>query len=280
MRVAREIAEVRAFVSQARTQSNSVGLVPTMGCFHEAHLSLMRRAREEEDVVVVSLFVNPTQFGPNEDFEDYPRDFDRDAILAQGEGVDLIFAPSVEEMYPGEAMTTVSVARLTEGLCGAYRKGHFEGVATVCLKLFGSVQPDRAYFGEKDYQQLQVMRRMVRDLDQPLEIVGLPTVREPDGLAMSSRNQRLTQEERAIAPTLQQALLAGGDAVRSGADGPGAEAIVRERLAREPAFSPQYVSAVHPETLEPATWSGPPMVIAAAAFLGKVRLIDNAIIRA
>jgi pantoate--beta-alanine ligase len=275
MRVADTIAEVRAFVRSARNDGKSIGLVPTMGALHEGHAALMRRARADEDIVIVSLFVNPLQFGPNEDFDSYPRDFESDARLAQAEGVDLIFAPPVDEMYPRENLTTVSVARLTEGLCGAYRPGHFNGVTTVCAKLFNIVQPNRAYFGEKDYQQLQVIRRMVADLNFPIGIVGIPTVREPDGLALSSRNRYLTPEERRAAPALYRALQAGAEAVRSGATGPQAEVVVAEALATEPLFTLQYVSAVHPETLEPATWAGPPMVIAAAAFLGRARLIDN-----
>jgi pantoate--beta-alanine ligase len=245
-----------------------------MGAFHAGHVSLMQRARADEDAVVVSLFVNPIQFAPGEDFEAYPRDFERDALLAREAGVDLIFAPPVEEMYPHESLTTVKVRCLTEGLCGAYREGHFDGVTTVCAKLFGIVQPDRAYFGEKDYQQLAVVRRMVADLNLPLTVVGVPTLREPDGLAMSSRNQYLSESERAVAPTLHQALLAGAEAARAGATGPEVEAAVRGKLAEQPLLAPQYVVAVAPETLAPVT-SGLPMVLAAAVHLGRARLIDN-----
>lgn len=275
MRVADSIAETRAFVRSVRGDGKSIGLVPTMGAFHEGHLTLMRRARSEEDVVIVSLFVNPLQFGPGEDYETYPRDFETDARLAQAEGVDLIFAPSPQEMYPQPPLTKVVVTELTDGLCGPQRPGHFVGVATVCMKLFGIVQPDRAYFGEKDYQQLQVVRRMVADLNVPVRVVGVPTVREPDGLAMSSRNQYLTAAQRQVAPQLYRALQAGAEAVRKGATGPQAEVVVRDWLARFSDFTIHYVSAVHPETLEPAGWSGPPMVLAAAAQLGRARLIDN-----
>lgn len=274
MRVARTIAETRAFVKAARSGGHTIGLVPTMGAFHAGHLSLMQRARADEDVVVVSLFVNPIQFAPGEDFEAYPRDFDRDARMAAEAGVDLVFAPPVEEMYPRPSLTTVRVRELTEGLCGACREGHFDGVTTVCLKLFSIVQPDRAYFGEKDYQQLQVIRRMVQDLNLPLTIVGLPTLREPDGLAMSSRNQYLTEAERAAAPALRRALLAGAEAARKGATGPEAVTVVAAHLAAEPLFTPQYIAAVDPESLAPVTGSGP-MVLAAAAHLGRARLIDN-----
>ena len=280
MRIADTIAETRAFVRMARNGSKSVGLVPTMGAFHDGHLALMRRARNDNDVVIVSLFVNPTQFGPNEDFAAYPRDFNSDAVRAQREGVDLIFAPPVEEMYPAPPLTTVHVSGLTEGLCGRARPGHFDGVTTVCAKLFSIALPDRAYFGEKDYQQLQVIRQMVADLNLPLSIVAVPTVREADGLALSSRNQYLSPQERAAAPTLQRALQAGAEAVRKGATGPQAELVVADALAAQPLFDLQYVSAVHPETLVAATWGGPPMVIAAAAHLGSTRLIDNVKIEA
>ena len=275
MRIADTIAETRAFVRMARNGSKSVGLVPTMGAFHDGHLALMRRACNDNDIVIVSLFVNPTQFGPQEDFAAYPRDFNGDAVKAQREGVDLIFAPSTEEMYPVESLTKVRVERLTQGLCGRFRPGHYDGVTTVCTKLFHIVQPDRAYFGEKDYQQLQVIRRMVADLNMPLSIVPVATVREPDGLAMSSRNQYLSPRERAAAPALHRALLAGAKAAKDGATGPQAEGVVADALAQEPLLNVQYVSAVHPESLEPATWSGAPMVVAAAALIGTTRLIDN-----
>jgi pantoate--beta-alanine ligase len=275
MRVADSIAETRTFVRSARSDGKSIGLVPTMGAFHEGHLSLMRRARADEDIVIVSLFVNPLQFGPSEDYQAYPRDFETDARLAQAEGVDLIFAPTVEEMYPREQLTSVQVAEISEGMCGEFRPGHFTGVATVCSKFFNIVQPDRAYFGEKDYQQLQVIRRMVQDLNLTVRVVGVPTLREADGLALSSRNRYLSPEERAVAPALRAALKAGAEAVRQGATGPQAEVVVAEVLGEQPLFRLQYVKAVHPDTLEPAHWAGPPMVIAAAAHLGTTRLIDN-----
>lgn len=275
MRIATTIAETKAFVRNARNSNRSVGLVPTMGAFHGGHRALMRRARGDEDVVVVSLFVNPLQFGPGEDLEEYPRDFETDALAAQEEGVDIVFAPETQEMYPGEQLTTVHVRGMTEGLCGEARPGHFVGVTTVCAKLFGIVQPDRAYFGEKDYQQLQVIRRMVADLNFPLAVVGVPTVREADGLAMSSRNRYLSEQERAAAPALYRALQAGAEAAQGGATGPQAEAVVRETIAAEPLLKLQYVAAIHPETLAPAERAGPPMVLAAAARLGRTRLIDN-----
>jgi pantoate--beta-alanine ligase len=268
-------AVVARLTEAERAAGRTVGLVPTMGAFHEGHLSLIRACRADNDYCVVSIFVNPTQFGPGEDLEHYPRRLERDCALAQQLGVDLVFAPSAQDMYPEGFCTWVTVERLTEGLCGRFRPGHFRGVTTVVAKLFNIVQPHRAYFGEKDYQQLLVVRRMVADLNMPVEIVARPTVREPDGLAMSSRNEYLSAEERALAPALYQALQRAAEAVRSGATGPQAEEIVRRELSRTPQFRLQYVQAVHPETLEPATWAGPPMVIAAAAYLGHTRLIDN-----
>ena len=246
-----------------------------MGAFHEGHLALIRRCRAENDFAVVSIFVNPTQFAPGEDLDKYPRQLEQDCEKARELGVDLVFAPTEAEMYPEGYCTWVVVEKLTEPLCGRYRPGHFRGVTTVVTKLFNIVQPDRAYFGEKDYQQLVVIKRMVADLNMPIEIVAVPTVREPDGLAMSSRNSYLTPEQRAVAPALFEALQKAAEAVRNGASGPEAEEIVRRELAKVPQFKLQYVEAVHPDTLEPATWHGPPMVIAAAAFLGDTRLIDN-----
>jgi len=278
MRIAQTIAEARAFLRSHRAAEKTTGLVPTMGAFHQGHLSLMRRARADEDIVVVSLFVNPIQFDAATDFETYPRDFDRDALLAQEQGVDLIFAPSPEEMYPQRSVTRVKVAELTDTLCGAYRPGHFDGVTTVCCKLFSIIEPNRAYFGQKDYQQLQVIRRMVADLNMPLSIACVETVREADGLAMSSRNQLLTARDRAVAPGLYRALQAGERAVSEGATGPQAETIIGQALSAVPGFEPQYVAAADPETLQPTTTA--PMVLAIAGFFGNVRLIDNVLIEA
>ncbi len=275
MQIARTKQEVRDAVAAARSEGLSVGLVPTMGALHEGHMSLVRRAVEECDYSVVSIFVNPTQFGPGEDLEAYPRDLETDAKLCEGEGVNLVFAPSVEEMYDSNSCTVVSVKGLTEGLCGAHRPGHFDGVTTVVCKLFNIVQPDRAYFGLKDYQQFVVVRAMTRDLDIPVEIKGCPTVREEDGLAASSRNRYLNERERRAAPKLYEALLAGARAAREGATGREVERVVAEVLGQEPLFRPQYIRAVDPETLTPLGDSSGPMVIAAAAYLGDTRLIDN-----
>jgi len=278
MTVARTIAEVRSAVREARNQDAITGCVPTMGALHEGHLSLIRRARAECDLVVVIIFVNPTQFGPGEDFARYPRQEARDLDLAEAAGGDLAFIPSVEEMYSPDAATTVRVARLTESMCGAHRTGHFDGVTTIVAKLLNTVLPDRAYFGEKDYQQLCVIKRMVADLNLPVAIVGCPTVREGDGLAMSSRNAYLTEYERKAAPGLQRALATGAVVITRGGTAEEAEDAVRKSLATEPLFRLQYVEARRPDTLERDDRPGPPMVIAAAAYLGGTRLIDNVIV--
>ncbi len=208
------ISEIRAALTTARAGGASVGLVPTMGALHEGHLHSVRAARAQNDVVVVSIFVNPTQFGPEEDFERYPRDLDGDGALCAAAGADLIFCPPAEEMYPEPFSTWVDVEDLTDGLCGRSRPGHFRGVCTVVSKLFNICGPDRAYFGEKDVQQLAVVTRMARNLDFPVEIIACPTVREADGLALSSRNARLSPDERAQAPVLYRALTAAGERVR------------------------------------------------------------------
>ena len=279
MGILHTVHETREFIGLARGEGKTIGLVPTMGCFHEGHLSLMRRAREENGFVVVSLFVNPTQFGPSEDFREYPRDLDCDARLAEEVGVDLIFNPSVEEMYPEGYQTCVEVGKLSEGLCGASRPGHFRGVATVVLKLFNIVQPDRAYFGRKDYQQLKVIERMVRDLNLPVEIVGMPIVREPDGLAMSSRNAYLSPEEREAALALSKSLsyaqgllgkgIVSGEELRRRVE----EFIQRETLARI-----DYVAVVDPETLDRLAEVKDEAVLALAVRIGGTRLIDNALL--
>ncbi len=276
MRIVETISELRAStIAQARASDEVVGLVPTMGALHAGHLSLIKAASQRDDFVVVSIFVNPTQFGPEDDYQRYPRQLSRDAELAAQAGAHLIFAPSPTEIYPDDYSTWVEVEDLTETLCGRFRPGHFRGVATVVTKLLNIVQPDRAYFGEKDYQQLIVIKRLVRDLNMPVEIVGLPTVREADGLAVSSRNQYLNTQQRAAAPQLYQALQHGAEAARQGAGGTQAEEVIRELLASEPMFTVQYVQAVDPETLQPRGQAGAPMVIAAAAYLGDTRLIDN-----
>lgn len=279
MGILHTVHETREFIGLARGEVRSVGLVPTMGCFHEGHLSLMRRAREENGFVVVSLFVNPTQFGPSEDFREYPRDLDCDARLAEEVGVDLIFNPSVEEMYPEGYQTCVEVGKLSEGLCGASRPGHFRGVATVVLKLFNIVQPDRAYFGRKDYQQLKVIERMVRDLNLPVEIVGMPIVREPDGLAMSSRNAYLSPEEREAALALSKSLSYAQGLLGKGiVSGEELRRRVEEFIQREPLARIDDVAVVDPETLDRLAEVKDEAVLALAVRIGGTRLIDNALL--
>ena len=275
MDVVTTVPEARSSLSTARAQGQTVGLVPTMGALHAGHLSLIEVASQRDDFVVVSVFVNPTQFGPAEDLEEYPRELEHDAQLAEQAGVDLIFAPTPEEMYPEGFTTSVGVAGLTEGLCGRYRPGHFLGVTTVVAKLLNIVQPDRAYFGEKDYQQLIVIERMAADLNMAVEIIGLPTVRESDGLAVSSRNQYLSTEQRSVAPRLYQALQSGAELAQQAASGAEVEQAVRETLESEALFDVQYVEAVHPNSLAARGQAGLPMVIAAATYLGETRLIDN-----
>jgi pantoate--beta-alanine ligase len=271
------VEELRSILARQRRASKSVGLVPTMGFFHEGHRALMRRSRERDGIVVVSLFVNPTQFGPGEDYEEYPRDLDRDARMAESVGVDLLFAPTAVEMYPpGDATFVEVTGDLTARLCGSYRPGHFRGVTTVVAKLLDIVQPDRAYFGEKDYQQLLVVRRMVKDLRLPVDIVSVPIVREPDGLAMSSRNTRLSAQDRRAATVLHRALQRAQEMTRSGARD--ADAIlgeVRGLIATEPLVTLQYAELSDPETLAPMDRVEGRALLALAAYVGGIRLIDN-----
>ena len=280
-RFVRAKQELRSALAPARAEGRSIGLVPTMGYLHEGHLSLLRAAREECDVVVMSLFVNPTQFGPGEDLDRYPRDEERDARLAAEAGVDLVYAPPVEEVYPQGFATGVEVEGLTEVLDGdPGRRGpeHFRGVATVVAKLFNVVQPDVAYFGQKDAQQLAVIRRMVRDLDVPVRVEGLPTVREADGLAMSSRNAYLESGERERAASLSRALRAAESRAREGSLAAGIEAARGELAAA--GVEPEYLEARDPDDLTPvAELNGRPVLLALAARVGNARLIDNVLIR-
>ena len=271
------IAETRALLDAARAEGASVGFVPTMGYLHDGHGSLMRTAAGD-DLVVASIFVNPLQFAADEDLGSYPRDLERDRELAGASGVDLLFVPAVEEMYPfGPVLTTVSVAELSTAWEGASRPTHFAGVATVVSKLFNIIGRCRAYFGEKDYQQLAVIRRMVADLSSPIEVVGCPIVREPDGLAMSSRNVYLSPEDRAAAVVLRRALDAGQAAVADGERDPaGVSAAMTAVVADEPRASLDYAVAVDPDTLEVPDRLGPGARLLIAAQLGRTRLIDNA----
>ena len=279
MNIAHHIQEVRNAVQNARLKGKTVGFVPTMGALHEGHLSLMRAARKETGFVVASIFVNPTQFGPNEDFNRYPRVLDADANLCESAGVDLIFAPGPRKMYPDGFATYVVQSDLTEGLCGPHRPGHFRGVTTVVTKLFNIVQPDIAYFGQKDYQQAAVIRRMVRDLDMPIEIRVMPTVREADGLAMSSRNRYLSATERERALCLSRALK---EAKRLADAGERSTAVLLDamnRIVRPAADKVDYISIVHPETLREVSDVSKGAVAALAVWIGKTRLIDNMVLK-
>jgi pantoate--beta-alanine ligase len=280
VKFARAKGELRDALSAPRAAGRSIGLVPTMGYLHEGHLSLLRAARAECDVVVMSLFVNPAQFGPGEDLDRYPRDEERDAALAAEAGVDLVYAPPVEEVYPDGFSTAVEVGGVTEVLCGdPARRGpeHFRGVTTVVAKLFNSVQPDVAYFGQKDAQQVAAIRRMVRDLDFPLRIEALPIVREPDGLAMSSRNAYLGAEDRRRATALSRSLRAAERVAREGSLDAAIEAGRRELEAA--GIEPEYLEARDAESLEPvAELNGRPALIAVAARVGGARLIDNVVV--
>ena len=283
MKTARTRSELREALAAPRREGKRIGLVPTMGYFHDGHLSLMRGAREDCDVVVVSLFVNPTQFGPGEDLDAYPRDEDRDAELAALEGVDLLWMPDGEEMYPDGFATSVEVANSLTGVLEGDPEhrgpSHFRGVTTVVAKLFNSVQPDVAYFGRKDAQQALVIERMTRDLDFPIEIAVLPTVREEDGLALSSRNAYLTEEQRERATAISRALRAAEQAARGGETSADALVEATRNELRNSGIEPEYVEARAAEDLSPvAELNGRPVLVAVAARVGRARLIDNVLI--
>jgi len=279
MEVIESISEMKDLVKKWKRQGLSIGFVPTMGYLHEGHLALVRRAKELSDRVVVSIFVNPIQFAPGEDYQRYPRDLERDKALLEKEGVDVLFSPKVEEMYPPGFQTYVEVKELSSGLCGKYRPGHFVGVATVVLKLFNIVQPDIAVFGEKDYQQLKVIQRMVQDLNLDVKIIPHPTVREEDGLAMSSRNTYLSPEERKSAIALYKALNLAEELINQGER---RVATLKEKLKEFiesfPYTKVQYIEFVHPETLKEVERVDEPTLLALAVFVGGARLIDNKII--
>lgn len=276
MRLIKTIDELRQELGPVRSRGVTLGLVPTMGYLHDGHLSLMRRSVEECGFTVVSVFVNPTQFGPGEDFDRYPRDLERDLSMCESVGADVVFAPGVSEMYEPDACTRVSVSGLTEGLCGKSRPGHFDGVTTVVCKLFNIVQPDRAYFGQKDAQQVAVIRRMVRDLNMPLDVVEMPIVREPDGLAMSSRNVHLSSDQRRAALSLHRSLTTAVDVI---AKGERCAARIRERMCKiiESSGSADldYVEIVDADSLRSLDEVRGGVLIAVAAKFGNTRLIDN-----
>jgi len=276
MKTVTTVAVMKAAVGKLRAQGRTIGFVPTMGYLHEGHLSLVRECRKRADVTVASIFVNPLQFGPREDFRRYPRDPERDASLLEKEGVDILFLPSDREMYPEGYRTSVEVAGLQDKLCGRSRPGHFKGVATVVLKLFNIVRPDCAYFGQKDAQQVIVLRRMAEDLNMDIEIRAMPTVREPDGLAMSSRNSYLKAEERRAALVLFRSL---EEARRMFENGERAASRIRERLltriASEPLAKLDYAEIVDPISLDPVEGIDGEALVALAVYVGKTRLIDN-----
>jgi pantoate--beta-alanine ligase len=278
MEVVHTIPELRAAVARARQAGQAVGFVPTMGCLHEGHLSLIRRAKEEAAYVVVSIFVNPTQFGPNEDFSKYPRTFEDDRRGSEAAGADLIFAPAAADFYPAGASTWVDVEGISAKLCGEFRPGHFRGVATVVAMLFNAAQADFAVFGRKDLQQLAVIRRMVRDLHIPVRIIAHETVREPNGVAMSSRNRYLSAEQMTQATAIPAAMAAARALAQAGVtDAAHLRDAARAVLAAEPALKPQYCEIVDLETMSPvAATSGLRCAIAIACHLGATRLIDNA----
>jgi pantoate--beta-alanine ligase len=275
----RTVPDIRHRLAEVRRPNRTVGFVPTMGALHAAHGALIQRAREETDFVVVSIFVNPIQFDRGEDYDRYPRTLAADVEFCTALGVDVVFAPDGNEMYAEPQLTFVEVSSLSERLCGEFRPGHFRGVATVVSKLFNIVQPDKAYFGEKDAQQLAIVRKMVADLNVPVAIVPVATVREPDGLAMSSRNRRLDAEQRQIAPTLFQALQAAAKRIASGATSPeevrGAALAV---LRSQPAIVVEYLEIVDPERMQPVERIVGPVCVAAAVWIGSTRLIDNLLV--
>jgi pantoate--beta-alanine ligase len=279
MKTLRTVADLRAHLKAERQNGRTIGLVPTMGAFHAGHVSLMERAKQETDVVVVSLFVNPTQFGPSEDLAAYPRDEARDAALAAAAGVDVLFAPPVEEVYPHGFQTTVTVGALAEPLEGAQRPGHFDGVATVVTKLLNTVGPDVAFFGQKDAQQALIVRRVVRDLDMPVRIDVCPTVRESDGLAMSSRNAYLAPAERERAVALRRALDAAERAVAAGERDAGAVATAAQRAMEPYGVEPEYLALVASDSLRPVDRIDGEILVALAARVGPARLIDNTLIK-
>lgn len=279
MKVVKTIKEVRDLVKSWKQEGNEVALVPTMGYLHNGHKSLMDRARKENGKVVVSIFVNPIQFGPNEDFSTYPRDLEHDMAVCESAGVDLIFAPEADEMYTKEFCSFVGMSILTEELCGKSRPTHFQGVCTVVSKLFHIVAPDRAYFGQKDAQQLAIMKRMVIDLSMDVEVIGCPIVREEDGLAMSSRNTYLSEEERKAALVLSQSL-AFAEAFVARGERRASEILdeMKKLIELEPLAKIDYVEAVDVLTMKPVEQITESTLIALAVYIGKTRLIDNRMI--
>lgn len=281
MEVIRKIINIRDKIKEYRLNGKKIGFVPTMGYLHEGHLSLVKQIREKADIVVMSIFVNPIQFGPNEDFDKYPRDFERDEALAKEAGVDIIFYPEVAEMYPSEILSYVNVEKVSDYLCGAKREGHFKGVSTVVLKLFNIVKPDFAIFGMKDAQQVRVIEKMVEDLNVDVEIVRGEIIREKDGLAMSSRNKYLNQDERQNALALRESLLFAKEIIAAGEKN--AETVVQkvsEAIMKKCSTAViDYVEIVDFSTMQPVRELSGEILIAEAVFIGKTRLIDNILLK-
>ena len=279
MQIVTHIAELKQKIREARARGNTIGVVPTMGYLHEGHLTLMRRARTEQGFVIATLFVNPLQFGPTEDYAVYPRDLSRDSALAESTGIDVLFAPSVDEMYPagnGRTLTFVDVEKITTFLCGASRPGHFRGVATVVTKLFNITEADVAYFGQKDAQQVAVIRRMVADLNMNVKIVPVPIVRESDGLALSSRNQFLSPAQRQAGLVLFRSLTRARALLEDGErDSAVILSAMNELIRQEPMAELDYIAIVDTQTLEPLKQISGDALVALAALFGKTRLIDN-----
>lgn len=274
MKVTTTISETREQIRAWKKEGLTIGLVPTMGYLHEGHASLIKKCREENDRVVVSVFVNPTQFGPNEDLEDYPRDFARDSALCESIGADLIFHPEPEEMYD-DACAYVSIHTLSDTLCGKTRPIHFKGVCTVVSKLFNIVTPDNAYFGQKDAQQLAIIKKMVKDLNFDIRIVGCPIIREEDGLAKSSRNTYLNPEERKAALCLHRAVLRGQEIIAAGCSSEGIRQEMEKVILAEPLAKIDYISVVDALTMQPVDAVDRDVLVAMAVYIGKTRLIDN-----
>lgn len=279
MRIIRTINDMKAVIKYQKKMNKTIGFVPTMGYLHEGHLSLARQSIRENDFTVMSIFVNPTQFGPNEDYDRYPRDMDRDMQLAEQAGVDIVFAPGVREMYPEGYKTYVNVEGITGILCGKSRPGHFKGVATVVCKLFNIIEPEKAYFGQKDAQQVAVIRQMVRDLNMDIEVISCPIVREPDGLAMSSRNVYLNPEQRKAALVLSRSLFGAEELIRNGERRKDKVLqYIKNNISSKDLAEIDYIEIVNADTLEPVHAIENRVLIALAVKFGQTRLIDNVIV--
>ncbi len=281
MQVICSVLQMQKIVAKLHREGKSIGFVPTMGALHEGHLSLMRRARKENNILIISIFVNPTQFCPQEDYKKYPRPFSQDKRLSQQIGIDYIFAPSVKQMYPDDFLTSVQVKKLTSCLCGSYRPEHFEGVTTVVTKLFNIISPDRAYFGQKDYQQAVIINKMVKDINMPIKVILMPIVRDPDGLAMSSRNKYLNCEERKASLVLSKSLQIARKMIQLNNRIQSKDIIrkMKKEIAKEKLAKIDYVKVVNAETLEEIKQIKRKVLIALAVWIGKTRLIDNLLIK-